>query len=107
MDQTFNEISPVLYQNRFCHQDNFGIVICGGWSSITNSATTNVIEFRDFNTTIINLTPMLSPRFECYSCVIGSSVFVLSNRNYVITFDQLSSSGLWSNLHQIEQQNRI
>ena len=45
-------ISPVLYENRYCNQDEFDIVVCGGENrnSVTNAVT--LLKGPDFQTSI-------------------------------------------------------
>ena len=73
--QTFNELSSVLYENRYCCQDKFDIVICG--SERRKYTTNEVIVLRgpDFKTSV-ELSPMLRPIYRCETAVIGSDIYV-------------------------------
>ena len=70
----FNEISSVLYENRYCNQDEFDIAICG--------TTKEVMELRgpDFITSV-KLSPMLRSIYFCYTTVIGSVIYVIDVRD--------------------------
>ena len=51
----------VLYENRYCNQDEFDIVVCGGKNK--NAMTNNVTKLigPDFKASV-KLSPMLTPR---------------------------------------------
>ena len=55
-------IPSILYENRFCNQDEFDIVLCGGRKR-NNCATNEIIKLKgpEFQASI-ELTPMLAPR---------------------------------------------
>ena len=70
-------IPPVLYENRFCNQDKFDIVLCGGRKS-KGTATNEVIKLKgpEFQSSV-SFTPMLEPRSSSKIAVIGSNIYVL------------------------------
>ena len=70
--------SSVLYENRYCSQDEFSIVVCGGKDKNWD-ATKEVSEIRgpDFEKSS-ELTPMLNPRDEFINtAVVGSDLHVI------------------------------
>ena len=70
-------IPSVLYENRFCNQDEFDVVLCGGRKS-NYSPTNEVVKLKapTFQTPY-KLTPMLTPRSFSETAVIGSDIYVL------------------------------
>ena len=66
----------VLYENRYCNQDEFDIVICGGRKR-NNCATSKVKKLKgpEFQASI-KLTPMLNERKSSKTAVVGSDIYV-------------------------------
>ena len=64
--------SSVLYENRYCNQDEFDIVICGGENYQTYKPTNEVTKLLgpDFNTSV-QLTPMQTDRTSSKIAVVG------------------------------------
>ena len=85
---------PVLYENRYCNQDEFNFVICGGKSKgkLTNEVTE--LKGPDFNTSV-QLTSMITPRSCGESAVIGSDIYVLggydTNTGWISSFEMYST----------------
>ena len=91
--QMFNEISSVLYENRYCSQDKFDIAICGG--HVNRGGTNEVIELKgpDFKT-FTELSPMLTHRYLCKTAVIDSDIYVIGG--YGINAGNVYSSEIYS-----------
>ena len=73
---------PILYENRYCDQEDFGIVTCGGWDYETNSTLKDVVELRNDNKTFIKLplcSTMLEGRNRCKTAATGSDVYVIKD----------------------------
>ena len=70
-----------MYENRYCSQDDFDIVICGGIKKIEGT-TNEVMELKgpDF-TTSVKLSPMHRSIYFCDTTVIGSEIYVLDVDN--------------------------
>ena len=73
-----SEEYPVLYENRYCDLEDFGVVMCGGRDYETDSTFKEVVELTNDNKTITKLPPMLKVRGECKTAVIGSDVYVIT-----------------------------
>ena len=100
--QAINEISSVLYENRYCSQDEFDIAICGG--HMNRGGTNEVIELKgpDFKT-FTELSPMLTHRYLCKTAVIDSDIYVIGE--YGINARSVYSSEIYSkNTNQWKKQ---
>ena len=66
----------VLYENRYCNQDEFDIVVCGGRKS-SGEPTNEITELKgpDFKNSV-QLTPMLNERKSSKTAVVGSDIYV-------------------------------
>ena len=64
------DIHPVLYENRYCNQHEFDIILCGGRDR-NYSSTNEVIKLKcpEFQASV-KLTPMLALRSSCRTAVI-------------------------------------
>ena len=69
-------VPTVLYENRYCNQDGFSILICGGVNE-NKEAVNDVYEFEGPKFELIRFPSMLEPRNECKTVVIGSDIFVV------------------------------
>ena len=102
-----NEISSfnvpeVLYNNRYCNQDDFNILICGGLKNgeVVRNCFLKIPS--NFATTK-ELPPMLEPVYRCQTAVINSDIFVaggLSPNNDPINSIAMFSykNKVWRNL---------
>ena len=104
-------IPSALYENRFCNQDEFDIVSCGGRKS-KHVATNEVIKLKapEFQTSY-KLTPMLKPRSFSRIAVIGSDIYVLGgydeNYEWTSSFEMYSSeTKQWKSLTSFLDKNK-
>ena len=71
----------VLYQNRYCDQQEFGVVLCGCRNTKTRRLSEHVVELKGEK--ITSLPSMLKVKSACQSAVIGSNVYnVTDDQNY-------------------------
>ena len=83
--------ASILYENRYCNQDEFDIVVCGGKNK--NAMTNNVTKLigPDFKASV-KLSPMLTFRYSSKTAVIGSNIYVLSGiDNWSSPFEMYSA----------------
>ena len=108
MSSTFHKSKPlVLYENRYCNQEDFDIVVCGGENK--NSVTNEVTElkgpcFENSKT----LRPMKTKRSSSKTAVVGSDIYVLGgyvgNVNWTSSFEVYSArSKHWKKLEPIHE----
>ena len=74
---------PVLYENRYCDQEDFSLV-----SYVTLSVNSNrkmtVFDIENINKNVIKLPPMFKGQYKCKIAAIGSNVyFARNNQNYI------------------------
>ena len=83
-DSTWSNISEksslfvpeVLYENRYCNQNDFSIVICGGKNK-RFKIVNDVYELKRSNFNSCKLPSMLEARRECKTAVINSDIFAV------------------------------
>ena len=69
-------IPSVLYENRYCNQDEFDIVICGGVDK--ESVSNEIIKRKRHEIkTSVKLIPMLNKVCSSKTVVIGSDIYVV------------------------------
>ena len=80
----------VLYENRYCNQDEFDIVVCGGKNK--NAMTNNVTKLigPDFKASV-KLSPMLTLRYSSKTAVIGSNIYLLGGFSNWSPFEMYSA----------------
>ena len=67
-------VITVLYENRYCNQDGFSILVCGGC---------DVYQLKVPTFTRIKFPSMLEPSNKCKTAVIDSDIFVIGgNKKY-------------------------
>ena len=93
----------VLYENRYCGQDEFNIVVCGGKTKEWETREVFKLEGPHFKTSV-ELSPMISRNFDGSTAVIGSDVYVLSGYNtWLACFERYcSKTNLWTRIVQRE-----
>ena len=70
MSQLCQGMPSVLYENHYCNQDDFNIVIFRGYDKVTE------IKGPNFDISA-KLRPMLNPKLFCRTAAIGSDIYVL------------------------------
>ena len=86
-------VPKVLYENRYCSQDSFSILVCGGVNE-NRKAVNDVYELQGKQFKSIKFPSMLEPRKECKTAVIGSDIFVVGG--YTTTYKKLDPDYLYS-----------
>ena len=77
MSQWYDVKSSVLYENRYCDQNEFDIIInYDGNGSKDSTSTVINMQSADANFKV-NLIPIVEPRFEAKTAVVGSNLFFL------------------------------
>ena len=69
-------VPTVLYENRYCDQDGFSILICGGENG-NREAVNDVYQLKWPNFESIKFPSMLEPRSNCETAVVNSDIFVV------------------------------
>ena len=70
--QLLSEEFPVLYENRYCDQEDFCVVMCGALSvNHKRKMTLFEIENKNKNKTFIKLPPMFKGQYKCKIAAIG------------------------------------
>ena len=91
--EPFN-VQNVLYENRYCNQDDFRILVCGVYSR--NGTNLNeVYELKGPNLECTEFPSMLEARFACKTAVVNSDIFVVGGFNNANT--KLYSAELYEN----------
>ena len=72
-------IPKVLYENRYCNQEDFSILICGETTKINGVKyySNDVYELNGSNFEVSELPSMLDARYNCKTAVIGSDILVV------------------------------
>ena len=86
MQESFNFPPKILYENRYCNQDDFSILVCGG--KIENKKVVNsVYKLDGSNFECEEYTNMSEDLYHCKTAVINADLFVfggyLQNGEYV------------------------
>ena len=79
-DGKFFNVANVLYENRYCYQDDFSILVCGGYTN--NFTVSNVVyELKgpSFESSIFP--SMLEARYDSRNAVINSDIVVVGGYN--------------------------
>ena len=66
----------VLYENRYCNQDEFDIVVCGGINENGIPIEVTKLTGPSFRNSV-KLSPMLIPRYSSRTAVVGSNLYLL------------------------------
>ena len=69
-------ISDVLYQNRYCNQEDFSVLICGG-ADINKKYSNQVFEVEIPNFKVSKFASMVKPRFRPELVVVNSNVMAI------------------------------
>ena len=73
--QLLSEEFPVLYENRYCDQEDVCVVMCGTLS-VNNKRKITLFEIENRNKTFIKLPPMFKGQYNCKTTAIGSSIYL-------------------------------
>ena len=69
-------VTNVLYENRYCNQDDFSILVCGGYTQ--NGRTFNgVYKLKPPNLEFSEFPSMLKSRYDCKTAVVNSDIIVV------------------------------
>ena len=81
-NKNLTDVPSVLYENRYCDQDEFSIVVCGresrGYMSLND-----VYEMKGPNFECSKFPSMLDARYDCKTAVINSDILVVGG--YAVT----------------------
>ena len=104
MTEPFRGIPSVLYESRYCNQEEFDVFICGG--SIKRNVTNEVTELKGPDIVISTLRPMLTKRYLHKSAVVGSDIYILGgydeNYSWTSSFEMYSiKKKHWKNLSPV------
>ena len=70
----------VLYENRFCNQDDFSILVCGGIDQ-NNNLVKSIFKLQGPNFECEKYTNMAEAIYDCKTAIIFSNLFVLGGIN--------------------------
>ena len=89
----------VLYENRYCTQDEFDIVVCGGKKEKGIPIEATKLIGPNFRNSV-KLSPMLTPRYSNKAAVIGSNIYVFGGfSNWSSSFETYSANtNTWKKL---------
>ena len=94
---SFN-VPEVLYNNRYCNQDDFNIIICGG--RMHKKVLRKCIQINPSNfARTRNLPSMLEKRCSCQSVAINSDIFVAGT--YTSKFVPINSAEMFSHKNKM------
>ena len=75
----FSQVPKVLYENRYCNQKGFSILVCGGKDK--NGKTTNeVLEFEVPNFKVKKFPSMVEPHHHFHLATIKSDILAIGDR---------------------------
>ena len=89
----------VLYENRYCTQDEFDIVVCGGKKEKGIPIEATKLISPNFRNSV-KLSPMLTLRYSNKAAVIGSNIYVFGGfSNWSSSFEMYSAkTNTWKKL---------
>ena len=73
-------VPNVLYENRYCNQDDFSILVCGG-NNENDTTLNDVYELKGPNFECSKFPSMLEARYDCKTAVINSDIVVIGGYN--------------------------
>ena len=80
-DRKLFNVPNVLYENRYCNQDDFYILVCGGYTK-NEEILKDVYELKGANLECTKFPSMLEARYYCKTAVINSDILVVGGFNY-------------------------
>ena len=98
-DEELFHVPNVLYENRYCNQDDFSILVCGGGDEYS-TASKDVYEIKGATLEGCKFPSMLEARYQCKTAVINSDVLVVgcfrAYRNNICSIEYTKSNiNLW------------
>ena len=95
-------VPKVLYENRYCNQKDFSIIVCGGQNK-NSEVVDDVYELRGPNFESFKLPSLLEARRDCRIALINSDIFVVggcsNHRRDLYSVEMFSKNrNTWSNL---------
>ena len=96
---SFN-VSDVLCNNRYCNQDDFHILICGGLKDGEVLRNCFLINPSNFAKTK-QLPPMLEPRHYCKTAVVSSDIFVAGGYSSKRAIKSIKSIEMFSHKNKV------
>ena len=78
-DEELLHVPNVLYKNRYCTQDDFNILICGGisYESVDLPVSNDVYQLKGQHFEASKLPNMLEAHYYCKTAVINSDILVV------------------------------
>ena len=101
----------VLYENRYCNQDDFSILVCGG-DDKEYGKVDNILKLHGPTLECSMFTLMKYAHSDCETAVVNSDLFILGGFWHTITYDKTirkfcNKSKTWSHKKQSYQDNNI
>ena len=78
MEEKFRFPPKVLYKNRYCNQDDFSILICGGTNITGSKPIKSVFKLNNPDLKCEKYIDMPKALYGCKTVVIDSDLFVFS-----------------------------
>ena len=106
--RSVSEQFPVLYQNRYCDQEEFSIAVFNGESHSRNVESYKPFLLNNFDTKTY-LPSLPKPEFGCKVVSIGSDIYVLCQvkHNLLSILKYSSSTKTWNKLPELKNVNPI
>ena len=109
MSQHFDVRTSVLYENRYCGQNDFNIIINHeGYQNKDSSNSIIQIESGNVKFNVV-LIPTSASRFYTKTAVIGSDIFVFNGSDKKVSktcSDDVRSKSTWKNLMPMPDSRR-
>ena len=77
---TSYHVPAVLYENRYCNQDDFTVLVCGGRKH-NKKMLNDVYELKGPNFECSKFASMLEVRYDCKTAVINSDILFVGGYN--------------------------
>ena len=81
----FSQISKVLYENRYCNQEGFSILVCGGKDK-NGKVTNEVLELEIPSFKVKKFPSMVKPHLQFSAATINSNVVAVGTRQELKEF---------------------
>ena len=96
-DEELLHVPNVLYKNRYCTQDDFNILICGGisYESVDLPVSNDVYQLKGQKfecSTISIFSSTLEKRYHCKTAFISSKILVVSGYNADISAEIINEN---------------
>ena len=73
------QVSNILYENKYCNQEGFSILICGGYD-INRKITNEVLELNIPSFKVEKFPLMVKPHYFLYLATIKSGIIAIGDR---------------------------